>query len=578
MPITGYLSLNCGNINNTYIYSTHWLLSFIQRNNMKPQNKAELEVTPFAIALYQFNGRAEDELSFNVNDIILLTKHVDEQWTEGELDGKSGIFPTSFVTIEVDCPHAFTVNQNNNSIQANSSLSTCTDSELGDVKDLTYRNLTKLMEPEAVPPQLQNPRTRLKAPIKPIPKRPAPAPPQTTNAVRFGKEPTIPESNINQHSILPRNTALSKPDHTARTQCSSDVKVVCPWVPNKGASVANTVKDFPRFTIDSLGNTASIEKEGGHFVPIPAPRTSLLKDKDNAKVSKPPKPMSRNQVKTATKNTQERNAHLISPATNKAKPFIDLTVLSEELQALTVNRNSEPMPTVSETSDNFYSEIDTDIDSYYASIDTLDYRKPKTGQGFIGQMPTNDLSAENSTNNLPNIPESDKIHIRSPTNALTVSLSTVKLTAGAKNNSVMSKSNIKPIFVSSSQVKEPLTSPASKSQFFVPLLSNETSSADLKYANISTESPVSKNYPNELYDIYPHLAAKNDQPQADVENVYEDMTQFNPNSICGKTEYEVMSKVKPNSVHSQSSPPSPPPSLPPKKHGSSINSPFIPLL
>lgn len=562
---------------------------------MKPQNKAEIEVTPFAIALYQFNGRAEDELSFNANDIILLIKHIDDKWTEGELDGKSGIFPTSFVTIEVDCPNAFTVNQKTNSIQPNSRLETCTNRKLGNVEDVIYQNtssnncsgnLAKLMKPETVLPQLQNPLPRLQAPIKPIPKRPAPAPPQTTNAVRFGKESTIPESNNSQHYMnIPRNTELSKLDHTASTQWSRDVKVVRPRIPrNKCASdvsslesVANSVKDFPRLNFHSLGNTAGIEKEGDHFIPTPAPRTSLLKDKDNAKVSKPPKLMSRNQARTAIESIQEGNAHLISPATKKTKPFIDLTGLSKEPQALTVTRKSELMPTVSETSDHhFYSEIDTDIDSHYASIDTLDYRKPKTGQGFIGQMSTNDLSAENSANRPRNVPESDKIHIRSPANALTVSLSAVKVTAGAKNDSVRSNSNIKPI-ISTSQVKEPSTSQASKSQFYVPLLSNETSSADLKYANISTESPISKSYPNELYDSYPHLVAKTDQHHADIENVYEDMTQFKPNSICDKTEYEVMSKVKPNSIHTQSSPPSLPPSIPPKKRSSSINLPFIPL-
>ena len=353
-----------------------------------------------------------------------------------------------------------------------------------------------------------------------------------------------------------------------RNKCASDVTSL--------ESVENSVKDFPRLTFHSLGNTASIEKEGDHFIPTPAPRTSLLKDKDNAKVSKPPMQMSRNQAKTAIKSVQEGNAHLISPATNKTKPFIDLTGLSKELQALTVNRKSELMPTVSETSDHFYSEIDTDIESYYASIDTLDYKKPKTGQGFIGQMSTNDLSAKNSTNTPQNVPESDKIHIRSPANALTVSLSAVKVTVGATNDLVRSNSNIKPI-VSTPQVKKPLTSQASKSQFYVPLLSNETSSADLKYANISTESPISKSYPNELYDIYPHLVAKTDKHHADIEHVYEDMTQFKPNSICDKTEYEVMSKVKPNSIHTQSSPPSLPPSIPPKKRSSSINLPFIPL-
>ncbi|EPB67070.1 SH3 domain protein [Ancylostoma ceylanicum] len=50
--------------------------------------------------------RAEfpNELSLNVDDIVTLTKRVDKDWLEGSVNGKTGIFPQSFVQIVVDLP------------------------------------------------------------------------------------------------------------------------------------------------------------------------------------------------------------------------------------------------------------------------------------------------------------------------------------------------------------------------------------------------------------------------------------------------------------------------------------------
>lgn len=64
-------------------------------------------VSPYAMTLYQFEGQSDNELSFNANEIVYLIQHIDEQWTEGEIDGRIGLFPTSFVSIIVDCPYAF---------------------------------------------------------------------------------------------------------------------------------------------------------------------------------------------------------------------------------------------------------------------------------------------------------------------------------------------------------------------------------------------------------------------------------------------------------------------------------------
>ncbi|ESO86910.1 hypothetical protein LOTGIDRAFT_60021, partial [Lottia gigantea] len=59
---------------------------------------------PYAGVLYPFVAQSPQELSINKNDIVILIQHVDPDWTEGELDGKIGIFPTSYIDIIVDCP------------------------------------------------------------------------------------------------------------------------------------------------------------------------------------------------------------------------------------------------------------------------------------------------------------------------------------------------------------------------------------------------------------------------------------------------------------------------------------------
>ena len=39
------------------------------------------------------------ELSFKKGDIIKLTRTVDNNWLEGEVDGAKGIFPTSYIEV-----------------------------------------------------------------------------------------------------------------------------------------------------------------------------------------------------------------------------------------------------------------------------------------------------------------------------------------------------------------------------------------------------------------------------------------------------------------------------------------------
>ncbi|XP_036709820.1 SH3 domain-containing protein 19 isoform X3 [Balaenoptera musculus] len=50
-----------------------------------------------AKALYDFHGENEDELSFKAGDIITELESVDDDWMSGELRGKSGIFPKTYI-------------------------------------------------------------------------------------------------------------------------------------------------------------------------------------------------------------------------------------------------------------------------------------------------------------------------------------------------------------------------------------------------------------------------------------------------------------------------------------------------
>ena len=54
--------------------------------------------------LFPFTAENSNELSFVDNEIVMLLRHIDESWIEGEIDGRKGIFPSSFVDIIVDCP------------------------------------------------------------------------------------------------------------------------------------------------------------------------------------------------------------------------------------------------------------------------------------------------------------------------------------------------------------------------------------------------------------------------------------------------------------------------------------------
>ncbi|XP_033941931.1 SH3 domain-containing protein 19 isoform X2 [Pseudochaenichthys georgianus] len=51
----------------------------------------------WVVALYDFDGKTEGELSFQLGDSILISWHVDAEWSYGRINSREGMFPRAFV-------------------------------------------------------------------------------------------------------------------------------------------------------------------------------------------------------------------------------------------------------------------------------------------------------------------------------------------------------------------------------------------------------------------------------------------------------------------------------------------------
>ena len=61
-------------------------------------NDGEASLLGFeVVASFDYVGEQEDELTFKQGDVITVKEAVDADWFQGSLDGKEGIFPSAFV-------------------------------------------------------------------------------------------------------------------------------------------------------------------------------------------------------------------------------------------------------------------------------------------------------------------------------------------------------------------------------------------------------------------------------------------------------------------------------------------------
>lgn len=68
-------------------------------SRQKQQRQASATNRPCAKAVFNYEGREPDDLSLKKGDLVYLKRLVDENWYEGELNGKQGYFPATYVQI-----------------------------------------------------------------------------------------------------------------------------------------------------------------------------------------------------------------------------------------------------------------------------------------------------------------------------------------------------------------------------------------------------------------------------------------------------------------------------------------------
>ncbi len=54
---------------------------------------------PRCVALFDYEGEEEDELTFSQGDVIALLELIGQEWGRGQIHGRIGIFPLNFTEV-----------------------------------------------------------------------------------------------------------------------------------------------------------------------------------------------------------------------------------------------------------------------------------------------------------------------------------------------------------------------------------------------------------------------------------------------------------------------------------------------
>ncbi|XP_067205851.1 uncharacterized protein B0303.7 isoform X2 [Linepithema humile] len=72
--------------------------------NIFLNDKCNLQDKPYGVALFDFPATHSDDLPLKEGDVVQLVKKVNDDWLEGRIGIRQGIFPLSFIDIKVPLP------------------------------------------------------------------------------------------------------------------------------------------------------------------------------------------------------------------------------------------------------------------------------------------------------------------------------------------------------------------------------------------------------------------------------------------------------------------------------------------
>jgi hypothetical protein len=91
----------------------YFLANELIKDFLQPPPPAPLKPKPKTkqfVASFKYVASNEDELSFEIGDMITFTEDIEEGWAKGETEnGDSGLYPTNFVKVIISCFHTLDI-------------------------------------------------------------------------------------------------------------------------------------------------------------------------------------------------------------------------------------------------------------------------------------------------------------------------------------------------------------------------------------------------------------------------------------------------------------------------------------